>query len=164
LATLGGRPDVVAVHLDDQGDIALCSRQRRVDVLALTGEIGVLDTGEGDVVGTRVETQLTQPVGVDDAGLLRLSGQHLANRRVIGKPGGNPVHAKYSTQHSALVKNGLPFVKKAFGRDGEQADPGTPEAWRTRELTPAGCDAAGCGYSTATSRGDRSTSGRTGSG
>jgi hypothetical protein len=63
-------------------------------MLALTGQIGILDTGERDVVGTRVETHLTQPVGVDDARLLRLSGQHLANRWVIGEPGGNPVHAE----------------------------------------------------------------------
>jgi len=53
-------------------------------VLALGGEIGVLDTGEGDVVGTGVETQLTQPAGVDDAGLLRLSDFRDSTLRTVG--------------------------------------------------------------------------------
>jgi len=97
-----GRPDVVAVHLDDQRDVAFDPRQRRVDVLALTGQIGVLDAREGDVVGTGVEAHLTQPIGVDDPGLFRLARPHLADRRMVGQPGRDVLdrHARYSTLYS----------------------------------------------------------------
>jgi hypothetical protein len=97
-----GRADIVAVHLDDQRDVALRSRQRRVDVLAFTREIGVLDAGEGDVVGTGVEAHLAQPVGVDDPGLFRLARTHFAHRRMVGQPGRDLLdcHAEYSTQYS----------------------------------------------------------------
>ena len=65
------RPDVVAVHLHDQGYVAQRAGQCDVDVLPLGGQLRALDAGERDIVGTRVQTHLAQPVGVDNAGLRR---------------------------------------------------------------------------------------------
>src|SRR3954471_13606740 len=49
------RPDVVAVHLHHEREVALRSGQSRLDMLALGGQVRVLHAGESDIVDTGIE-------------------------------------------------------------------------------------------------------------
>jgi hypothetical protein len=75
-----GGAHVVAVHPHHQRDVAPGPGQRGLDVLTLGGQFGIVDGGERDVIGAGRQTQLPQPLGVDDT------------RRFPAPPGADGLH------------------------------------------------------------------------
>ena len=98
------RSDVLAIHLDDQRDIAAGAGQRLLDMRDLRRQFWIIHRGERHIVGSGSQADRPEPVGVDDFGSRRSIdsiGDHFPYGRVLGKTAGQlRRHPRYSRLYS----------------------------------------------------------------